>query len=84
MSDTNHDPVNHPSHYTGGSIECIEAIQESMSFEGFCGFLKGNAQKYLWRYQNKNNPLEDLKKARWYINKLIETVELKELNKNDN
>lgn len=84
MSDTNHDPVNHPSHYTSGSIECIEAIQESMSFEGFCGFLKGNAQKYLWRYQHKNNPLEDLKKARWYINKLIEAVESKELNKNDN
>ena len=84
MSDTNHDPVNHPSHYTSGSIECIEAIKESMSFEGFCGFLKGNVQKYLWRYQNKNNPLEDLKKARWYINKLIETVESKESNKNDN
>ena len=83
MSDTNHDPVNHPSHYTSGSIECIEAIKESMSFEGFCGFLKGNVQKYLWRYQNKNNPLEDLKKARWYINKLIETVESKESNKND-
>jgi len=83
MSDINHDPVNHPSHYTSGSIECIEAIKESMSFEGFCGFLKGNVQKYLWRYQNKNNPLEDLKKARWYINKLIETVESKESNKND-
>lgn len=69
------DPVNHPAHYTAGNIECIDAIEESMSFEAFCGYLKGHAQKYLWRYQLKNNPIEDLKKAQWFLNKLIKTVE---------
>ena len=83
MNDNNHDPVNHPSHYTDGVIECINAIQESMSFEGFCGYLKGNIQKYLWRYEKKNNPLEDLKKARWYIDKLIDTIELKKADRYD-
>ena len=83
MNDNNHDPVNHPSHYTDGVIECINAIQESMSFEGFCGYLKGNIQKYLWRYEKKNNPLEDLKKARWYIDKLIDTMESKKADRYD-
>ncbi len=67
----NDDVVNHPSHYTSGSIECIDAIQSSMSYEAFCGYLKGNVLKYLWRYKNKNNPVEDLEKAKWYLEKLI-------------
>lgn len=71
--DVNNDPVNHPSHYTQGNVECIDAIESSMTFEAFCGYLKGNAQKYLWRYENKGNKIEDLKKANWYVNKLIKT-----------
>lgn len=66
------DNVNHPSHYTAGNIECIEAIKESMTHRAFMGYCKGNVIKYLWRYENKNNPLEDLKKARWYIEKMID------------
>lgn len=66
------DKVNHPSHYTNGDIECIEAIKASMSQEAFNGYLKGNALKYLWRYQLKNNPEEDLKKAQWYLNRLLD------------
>jgi len=69
------DPVNNPSHYTSGSIECIDAIKASMTKEEFCGFLKGNVQKYVWRFEKKVNPVEDLKKANWYLNKLIEEVE---------
>ena len=69
------DAIEHPSHYTMGSIECIDAIESSMSNEEFEGYLKGNIIKYLWRYKNKNNPLEDLKKAQWYQNKLIELTE---------
>ena len=65
------DPVNKPSHYNTGSIECIEAIEASMSKEEFKGYLKGNAMKYLWRYRNKNG-VEDLKKAQWYHKLLIE------------
>jgi hypothetical protein len=69
------DMVNHPSHYTYGKIECIEGIQESMSAEAFKGYCKGACLKYLWRYERKGKPLEDLKKAQWYLNKLIEVVE---------
>lgn len=72
---TKHDPVNHPSHYTDGGIECIDAIKASMSTEAFLGFLKGNVQKYMWRYEKKVAPVEDLKKAQWYLSKLIEEQE---------
>ena len=67
-----HDPVNNPSHYASGGIECIEAIKASMSHEAFLGYLKGNVQKYTWRYEKKVNPAEDLKKAQWYLSKLID------------
>ena len=69
------DEVNQPTHYNTGSIECITAIEASMSQEEFCGYLKGNCLKYLWRYRYKGKPLEDLKKAQWYLNKLINTQE---------
>ena len=65
------DAVNHPSHYTGGDIECIDAIKASMTNEAFLGYLKGNIQKYLWRYEKKVAPMEDLKKAKWYLERLI-------------
>ena len=73
-----HDPVNSPAHYTDGiGIECIEAIEASMSAEEFKGFLKGNIQKYVWRYDKKRGS-EDLKKARWYLDRLIDIKELEE------
>ena len=65
------DKVNNPHHYNTGDIECIDAIKASMSPEAFKGYLKGNTEKYLWRYSYKNG-LEDLKKARWYLNYLIQ------------
>jgi len=74
-----HDPVNSPSHYvdSSGGIECIEAIEASMTLEEFKGFLKGNVQKYVWRYDKKKG-IEDLKKARWYLDRLIGIKELEE------
>lgn len=69
-----YETVNHPSHYTQGEIECINAIRASMSYDAFCGYLKGNVIKYLWRYENKNSPVEDLEKAKWYTNKLLENL----------
>ena len=69
------DAVNHPSHYTGAGIECIEAIKASMTPDALAGYLKGNVQKYLWRYEKKVNPIEDLKKARWYLDYLINELE---------
>ena len=74
--DVAQDAVNSPSHYASGGIECIEAIKASMTPEAFKGYLKGNVQKYMWRYEKKVNAAEDLKKARWYLDKLIEEVEL--------
>ena len=64
------DPVNHPSHYTSGEIECIDAIKASMTREAFLGFLKGSIIKYCWRYEKKVNPAEDIKKAGWYRDRL--------------
>lgn len=69
------DPVEHPSHYANSSIECWDAIKASMTHEAFCGYLKGNVQKYIWRYEKKVAPVEDLRKAAVYLNKLIEEVE---------
>ena len=71
------DAVNHPSHYASGGIECIEAIKASMTQEAFNGYLKGNILKYLWRYEKKVNPLEDCKKAMWYLDRLIKEQECK-------
>jgi hypothetical protein len=69
------DPVKSPQHYNTGSVECIEAIKASMSDTEFKGYLKGNAMKYLWRYDYKGKPVEDLKKAQWYLARLTEEAE---------
>ena len=68
------DVVNNPSHYNTGNIECIEAIEESMTPEAYKGYLKGNCMKYLWRYDYKGKPVEDLEKAQWYLAKLLQEV----------
>ena len=68
------DPVEQPDHYNKGSIEAIEAIKASMPEHEFKGYLKGNALKYLWRYDYKGKPVEDLRKCRWYIDRLIQEV----------
>jgi hypothetical protein len=68
------DMVGAPKHYNTGNIECIDAIEESMSSVAFKGYLKGNCMKYLWRYDYKGKQVEDLQKAGWYLNKLTETV----------
>jgi hypothetical protein len=73
-----HDPVNSPIHYADGNgVECIDAIEASMSTEEFKGFLKGNVQKYVWRYSQKNGA-EDLKKSKWYLERLIKLREFEE------
>jgi hypothetical protein len=66
--------VERPPHYNYGSIECIEAIEESMTPEAFKGYLKGNALKYLWRYERKGHALQDLKKSQWYLDRLVDGV----------
>tara|TARA_A200000159_G_C7322013_1_gene339276 strand:- start:191 stop:517 length:327 start_codon:yes stop_codon:yes gene_type:complete len=67
------DMVNSPPHYNKAGIECIDAIAAATG-DGYEHYLQGNIMKYLWRYRYKNGT-EDLKKAQWYLNKLIEEVE---------
>lgn len=69
------DVVNSPAHYNAKGVECIEAIEASMTGTEFQGYLKGNVMKYMWRYTYKGKPVEDLKKAEWYLQKLIASVE---------
>ena len=69
------DPVNHPSHYKQGNRETIEVIKDYMTDDEFVGYLKGNVIKYVGRFKFKGNPLQDLKKASWYLNKLIKETE---------
>ncbi len=65
------DNVNHPKHYTSGGIECVQAIEAALTEEEFRGFLKGNIIKYIWRERLKNG-WEDLAKARFWLNKLVD------------
>ena len=64
------DLVNHPSHYETGKFECIEVMEEALGRDVVKGFCIGNAFKYLYRAKRKNG-LEDLKKARWYLDRVI-------------
>lgn len=75
--DVKPDPVNRPAHYTSGGIECIDAMQAAFGDEVVNDFCLCNAFKYLWRHRNKNG-VEDLKKARWYLNRLISEMEVKD------
>lgn len=66
------DNVNHPSHYIGGAVECIDALEAAtVDLQGIEAVCTANAIKYLWRWKKKNGT-EDLEKARWYIDKLID------------
>lgn len=71
---TPEDVVNHPSHYETGKFECIDVMLETQGTEAVMDFCICNAFKYLYRHKNKNG-IEDIKKARWYINKYIEIQE---------
>lgn len=75
--------VERPSHYTSGGIECIDAMkamlagyeQAKIVTKFYWHFLSGQVFKYLWRWPLKERPLQDLKKARWYLDRLIDDVE---------
>ena len=66
--------VNSPPHYKQGDVECIEAIKAATG-DGYQGYLQGNIMKYIWRYRAKGQAINDLKKAQWYLNKLVEYEE---------
>ena len=71
MTQSDNDIISRPEHYTYGSIECIDAIKEATrDLKGEEAFCIGNAIKYLWRWKHKNG-LEDLRKAQWYISRVL-------------
>lgn len=74
------DPVNHPGHYTQGGIECIDALTAMISpyEDPNDAALTWQVGKYIWRHPFKSKPIEDLKKARWYLERLIKYLEEKE------
>ena len=74
------DTVNSPPHYTlKDGVECIDYIKQVLTKEEFKGYCHGNVIKYQHRHQYKGNPVEDMEKAKWYLEKMIETM--KELRK---
>jgi len=68
---TKFDNVNRPEHYNNGGMECIDAIKGMLTHDEYIGYLRGNALKYNWRCRYKGKPIEDLRKARWYEERLI-------------
>ena len=69
------DSVNKRAHYNNGPVECIEAIESMLTSEEYIGYLRGNSLKYRWRFRYKNG-IEDLRKARWYEERLIKFMEV--------
>lgn len=68
------DNVNHPQHYTHGGIECIDALAAATAgLTGIEAVCTANAIKYLWRWKHKGG-VEDLRKADWYIKRLIKEL----------
>lgn len=68
--DLDKDEVNHPSHYTAGKVECIDAIESALTPEEFRGYLKGNILKYTWRERSKGGD-ESMRKAEWYLARMV-------------
>ena len=77
------DVINHPLQYTRGEVECIDAIDAAVSAcppdEAVC---VANIIKYVWRYNDKT-PVESLKKAKWYLDRLVEKVESRYMKETD-
>jgi len=70
------DSVNKPKHYNQGKVEAIDAIESAtIGKTGIQAVCTANVIKYLWRFEDKGG-FEDIKKAQWYLNKLIDTYEI--------
>lgn len=69
------DPIDHPKHYTQGSIECIDAMRSALGDDGFVAYCRGAVIKYAWRAGHKGDPAEDLRKAAWYATRAAEVLE---------
>jgi len=68
------DPVNKPAHYNQEGVECIDYIRQVLGTDGFISYCHGNMIKYQHRYRYKANPVEDMKKAEWYLKRMNEAL----------
>lgn len=75
MRGVKEDLIEKPLHYASGSIEAIDYMKDSMDHMMFMGYLEGAVKKYLHRYRYKGKPVEDLKKGKWYLDRLIKEME---------
>jgi hypothetical protein len=73
----NYDPVTRPAHYNMGGVECIDYIKQVLGLDGFIAYCHGNMIKYQHRYRYKKSPVEDMEKAQWYLEKMLETMKEK-------
>ena len=72
------DPVNKPAHYNiNGGIECIDYIKQVLGLDGFIAHCQGNMIKYQHRHRYKSNPVEDMEKAQWYLDKMLQAMKEK-------
>ena len=73
-----YDPVNKPPHYTlDDGIECIDYMRQVLGLQGFIDLCHGNLIKYQHRYKYKGKPVEDMEKAQYYLNKMVEALKEK-------
>ena len=74
------DPVHHPAHYTAGKVEVIEILEQAASHapDPVSGGLQWQVLKYLLRMWLKSNPLQDARKAQWYLGRLVERLRLEQ------
>ena len=73
-TETEDDPVNHPSHYTQGKVECIDAMEQVFGRDAVISFAMLNCFKYLWRRNDKGNEEQDIQKSLWYFDKFKELI----------
>lgn len=66
------DMINAPPHYTKGAIQFLDYLKQQLSKEGYLGFLEASVMKYMHRHKLKDANIEDLEKANFYLNRLIE------------
>lgn len=74
MSEQTNDPVNHPSHYTQGNVECIDAMEIAFGEEAVARYCLCAMFKYLWRRKDKGNEEQDIQKSLWYFDKFVEII----------
>ena len=67
--------ISKPKHYTQGNVECLDAIDSMLGESSRIDFYRTQIVKYLWRLRDKGSPLKDAKKAKFYLERLIEKLE---------